>query len=106
MTNLIASILFTITTNWTTIETTIPNISAGNGATYAVMVYPRLTQMGRVYSNVVASVEWGGKTNQFTLESKEIELPYLMRRTIYGDFSDAFKPSAGLTFHNTTTKEP
>jgi hypothetical protein len=73
LTNFIATILFTITTNWITVSTTYPNTSAEpNGFTYLVFQPPIDNQIGIVKSNIIVIIEWKGQKIETTLESVEI----------------------------------
>lgn len=71
MTNLLATIFFTITTNWTTVSTTYPS---GEGLPPKHLVYlaPQAAQVGRVMSNTYAKIEWSGGTVDALMESVEI----------------------------------
>jgi hypothetical protein len=71
MTNLLATIFFTITTNWTTVSTTYPS-HAGLPANHLVYLAPQAAQVGRVFSNTYAKIEWRGGTVDALLESVEI----------------------------------
>jgi len=77
MTNLLATILVSITTNWVTVSTNWVKV----GTTYPVpcgkagyCVYHALTdnQVGTVMSKTVAVIEWKGRKVETVLESVEI----------------------------------
>lgn len=70
MTNLLATILVTITTNWVTVSTTYPAPCGMEGC----LVYHPITdnQVGTVMSNTVAVIEWRGRKVETVLESLEI----------------------------------
>lgn len=70
MTNLLATIIVTFTTNWTTTATT-HNTCTNIGC----LVYhqPLHHQIGAVSSNIVAVIEWNGTQIRTTLESSITE---------------------------------
>lgn len=70
MTNLIATIIVTFTTNWTTISTTYPTCT---NIGCLVFHQPVQHQVGSVSSNIVAVIEWKGTQIQATLESSVSE---------------------------------
>lgn len=70
MTNLLATILVTITTNWTTVSTTYPAPCGVQGCTLYHMATDN--QDGSVRSNTIAIVEWKGRKIEALLESVEI----------------------------------
>lgn len=67
MTNIIAIIIITVTTNWVTVSRTSPVVQPGS-AMYAVMRYDQLNQTGARVTNTVARFVWKGKTNDLVLE--------------------------------------
>lgn len=70
MTNLLATLLVTITTNWVTVSTTYPAPCGMVGC----CVYHAVTdnQVGTVMSNTVAVIEWKGRKVETVLESVEV----------------------------------
>lgn len=69
LTNLLATVFFTITTNnWRTVATTIPTTESGPSV-FAVYRGTMSHQVGEVRSNTVALVAWNGHTNEVVLES-------------------------------------
>jgi hypothetical protein len=71
MTNLLATIIVTSTTNWTTTSYTTPATQPGN-TMHAVYRPTMANQTGTVYSNLVARVEWNGKQVEAVLESTPV----------------------------------
>lgn len=86
MTNLLATIVFTLTTNWTTTSIERPVENNPQGFVYPVMRYDTLHQTGTVMSNIVARIEWKGQTKEVLLESIKIGEP--IYRTTAGDRSN------------------
>lgn len=80
MTNLLATIVFTLTTNWTTTSVERPVYNDPPGAMLAVVRVSTLHQCGQVMSNTVARIEWKGKTADTVLESVAVGEP--IHRTI------------------------
>jgi len=70
MTNLLATILITITTNWTTVSTTYPAPCGMTGCCAYHMV--TVNQVGTVTSNTLAVTEWKGRKVETVLESVQI----------------------------------
>ncbi len=65
MTNILAAIIVTVTTNWVTTSITSP-LTQPN---LAVDVSQIANQFGARVTNTVAVIVWNGKTNHFVLES-------------------------------------
>lgn len=69
MTNLLATIFFTITTNWTTVSTTIP----GDGQSrFTWGNAPTQHQVGTVSSNTIARIHFEGREIDVELKREEI----------------------------------
>ena len=69
MTNLLAFVIFTVSTNWVTISTTYPKCNTPGCLVYHM---PMLNMVGTIYSNKVFVVDWEGKKVETVVESKEI----------------------------------
>ena len=76
MTNLLAAIFFTVTTNWTTLSLTSPVIEKEQQ--YNLVYYPTMAnQQGVVTSNTMARIVWPANTAErlevvFCLRSVEL----------------------------------
>jgi hypothetical protein len=70
MTNLIATIIVSISTNWTTVSTTYPAQCDVPGC--LVLHLPTENQVAIVSSNTVAIIDWKGVKVKAVLESVEI----------------------------------
>jgi len=68
MTNIIATVIAVLATNWVTVSRTTP-VVPNEALLYAVMRYDTLNQTGTVVTNYMARIVWNGKTNEFVLES-------------------------------------
>lgn len=66
MTNLIASIIISLSTNWVTFEKVIPIISKESGIYYQPSF---LRQKGTRVTNVIVEVVYNGYTNHFKLDA-------------------------------------
>lgn len=66
MTNIVAAVVFTVTTNWVTVSVTRPVPANPLLAIYQPEVE---NQIGARVTNTVALVVWKGKTNEVILES-------------------------------------
>lgn len=76
LTNLIASIFFTITTNdWKTHAVTTPYVAPAN-ITQTVYRPPIAHQSSPILSNTVAAIVWNGKTNNVVIDWTVIGTAY------------------------------
>ncbi len=69
MTNIVATLVFVTVTNWVTVSKTIP---VCDKVGCLVIHYTTLHQVGTVTTNLVARVEWKGKTSDAVLEQGQI----------------------------------
>jgi hypothetical protein len=73
MTNILCTIIVTVTTNWMTISTTSPaRPDPSGGSIPAVMLFDVAHQIGARVTNTVVLVPWKGKTNQIIVESSPL----------------------------------
>jgi hypothetical protein len=79
MTNLIASVLVTLTTNWATVSTTTP-VCDRPGC--AVLHYSMENQVGEVSSNTVVKFSWQGTEHEVVVESVLVKGDANLRRSI------------------------
>lgn len=70
MTNIIAAIIITVTTNWVTVSETRQTVTP-DSAFYAVNRGVVWNQTGARVTNTVAVIVWKGSTNHFILESTQ-----------------------------------
>ncbi len=68
MTNIIAVITITITTNWVSVSRTSP-VFNGSEAFQAVMRYDTLNQVGYRVTNTVARIDFEGEVKECVLKS-------------------------------------
>lgn len=77
MTNLLAVITFSLTTNWTTVSKTFPicdqSTHGSGGISCLVIHYPTENQTGIVVSNTVARFHFEGEAKEVILKSEPIK---------------------------------
>jgi len=89
MTNLLATIIVTLATNWVTISRTTPVIPNGTQLN-AVYITDTLNQQGHIVTNYFLQLTWKGEPKQFLLESIPIQNQPPLHRSIPDDHSNMF----------------
>ncbi len=90
MTNLVAAIAVTLSTNWTTYERVSPVIREDLHPMLAVVRNDRLRQRGQILMNTVATITWNGREIETVLES--VDITASMKEPLIREVFDQFNP--------------